>query len=258
MISWFRNDQRLADNAALSAAIAAHDEVLPVLIIDPLQHGASPFGFERSAGFRRRFMHEGISDLAAQLRSKGSALQVHVGEPGSVLRQLAAEWKADAVHAQRLLRLGRRAASNAPLPWTLDLRLHAPNTLLLPEDLPFAIEQLPQVFTAFRTKVEKQWVVRDPIPAPDAVPSPSSWVERSLALEELPFSSAAADARGALGFNGGRAAGLARLRALPLGYTRAFQLQAHAQWPAGCRLQQQVQPVAGFRGAFTARESTPK
>jgi deoxyribodipyrimidine photo-lyase len=210
-ILWFRNDQRLADNAALNAAIATHDEVLPVLIIDPLQHGPSRFGFERSAGFRRRFMHEGIADLAAQLRAKGSALQVHVGEPGSVLRQLADEWKADAVHAQQLYGWEEERQQRS-VAMDLDLRLHAPNTLLLPDDLPFAIAQLPQVFTAFRTKVEKDCAVHDPIPEPDAIPSPRSWVERSLAPEDLPFISGATDPRGVLVFHGGRAAGLARLQ----------------------------------------------
>jgi deoxyribodipyrimidine photo-lyase len=31
-ILWFRNDLRLADNPALTAALAAHEEVLPVLV----------------------------------------------------------------------------------------------------------------------------------------------------------------------------------------------------------------------------------
>lgn len=210
-IIWFRNDLRLADNPALTAALAAHDEVLPVLVVDPAQHGPSPLGFERSGDFRRRFLHEGIRDLAAALRAKGSALSVRVGEPAAALFQVATLWKADAVHAQCLYgweeQQQERAVSAA-----LDLRLHAPSTLLLPGDLPFAMEQLPHVFTAFRTKVEKASPVRAPLPEPARIPSPIHWGERPLAPEDLPVVPRPPDPRAAMAFTGGRTAALQRLK----------------------------------------------
>ena len=210
-ILWFRNDQRLADNTALTAALAAHDEVLPVLIIDPSQHGPSPFGFERSGSFRRRFIHEGVLDLATALRAKGSALSVRVGDPTSTLLQVGKLWKADVVHAQRLYGWEEQQQERA-VATELDLRLHAPNTLLLPGDLPFAVEDLPHVFTAFRTKVEKSSPIREVLPEPDKIPSPHYWGERLLAQEDLPFVSYPSDPRGAIAFRGGRDAGLARLK----------------------------------------------
>ncbi|MGV9014069.1 MAG: DASH family cryptochrome, partial [Flavobacteriales bacterium] len=208
---WFRSDLRLADNAALTAALAAHLEVLPVFVIDPAQHGASPFGFDRSASFRRQFLHEGIADLATQLASKGSALQVHVGAPHIILRQLATQWNVDAVHAQTLYGWEEQQQQRA-VAAVLDLRLHAPNTLLLPADLPFTMEQLPHVFTAFRTKVEKSAPVRTPVGEPDTITSPPTWNERMLAPDELPFEPCTHDPRSAIVFRGGRHAGLARLQ----------------------------------------------
>jgi len=210
-ILWFRNDQRLADNAALTAGLADHDEVLPVLIIDPVQHGASPFGFERSGSFRRRFIHEGIVDLAAALRSKGSALSVRVGDPATTLRQVAMMWKADVVHAQRLYGWEEQQQERA-VASELDLRLHAPNTLLLPGDLPFTVDQLPHVFTAFRTKVETASPVREVLPEPERITSPIYWGERLPSREDLPYVPYPNDPRGALAFQGGRTAGLARLK----------------------------------------------
>jgi deoxyribodipyrimidine photo-lyase len=210
-ILWFRSDLRLADNMALTAALAEHDEVLPVLIIDPAQHGASPFGMERSGRFRRRFIQEGVRDLAALLRVKGSALNVRVGEPAAMLHQVATIWKADVVHAQRLYGWEEQQQERA-VAAELDLRLHAPNTLLLPGDLPFALEKLPHVFTAFRTRVEKSSPVRAVLPEPDSIPSPAFWGERALDPAELPFVHAPADPRGVMTFTGGRAAGLQRLK----------------------------------------------
>ncbi len=210
-ILWFRSDLRLPDNMALTAALAEHDEVLPVLVIDPAQHGPSPFGFDRAGGFRRRFIHEGILDLAAALRSKGSALSVRVGDPATALLQVATLWKADVVHAQRLYGWEEQEQERA-VAAELDLRLHAPNTLLLPGDLPFAVDKLPHVFTAFRTKVETASPVREELPEPETIPSPTYWGERLLAPEELPFVQYPPDPRSAMTVTGGRNAGLQRLK----------------------------------------------
>jgi deoxyribodipyrimidine photo-lyase len=210
-ILWFRNDLRLADNAALTAALAEHDEVLPVLIIDPAQHGPSPFGFERSGNFRRRYTHEGIHDLAAAIRSKGSALSVRVGDPASVLFQMAKLWKTNIVHAQRLYGWEEQQQERA-VAAEQDLRLHEPNTLLRPADLPFPVDELPHVFTAFRSKVERYTPVHDPLPEPDRITSPSYWGERELAMQELPFVAYPNDPRQALKITGGRTTGLARLK----------------------------------------------
>ncbi len=210
-ILWFRNDLRLADNMALTAAMAEHDEVLPVLVIDPVQHGPSLFGSDRSGSFRRRFLHQGVLALAAALRSKGSALSVRIGDPASVLLQVSRIWKADVVHAQRLYAWEEQEQASA-VATELDLRLHAPNTLLLPGDLPFNVEQLPHVFTAFRTKVEQSSPVREVLPEPERIPSPPYWGERLLGQDELPYVPYPDEPRSVITFHGGRAAGLARLR----------------------------------------------
>jgi deoxyribodipyrimidine photo-lyase len=210
-ILWFRNDQRLADNPALTAALATHDEVLPVLIIDPRHHWPSPFGFERSGPFRRRFLREGIIDLEGQLRAAGSALHVRVGEPAEVLSRVMETWGADAIHAQQLfawdeVRQQREVAAVA------DLRVHAPNTLLLPGDLPFAMDNLPHMFTAFRNKVEKLSPVRNVLPEPARIPSPKEWKGRALEPDALRHQAILDDPRAAMRFAGGRTAALARVK----------------------------------------------
>lgn len=210
-ILWFRNDQRLEDNPALLAAVAAHDEVLPVFVLDPRQHGPGPLGIERSGPYRRKFVHEGLLDLDAQLRAKGSALHVRVGLPADVIAHLQEVWGVDAVHAQQLFaweeqRQEREVAAVA------QLHVHAPNTLILPGDLPFGIDKLPLIFTAFRQRVEPHVPVREPRPAPGHITSPSEWKGRMLEGEELSLNASTADERAVLEFRGGRAAALARVR----------------------------------------------
>ena len=210
-ILWFRNDQRLNDNAALHAACKAHEEVLPVLIIDPRQHSASPWGFARTGSFRERFMREGLEDLNAQLHAKGSALHVEVGEPARSIERLCAEWKVTGVHAQRQFAWEEREQQRE-VEAVCDLHLHAPNTLILPEDLPFTLDKLPRVFTAFRHNVEKGSPVRSLLPEPERIAAPEGWRGRPLSEWEWPVPSIVEDARAVLRFTGGRTAALARLR----------------------------------------------
>ena len=178
-ILWFRNDQRLDDNPALLAAVAAHDEVLPIFVVDPHQHDPGPLGMDRSGPFRRRFLHEGLVELDAQLRARGSALHVRAGRPLEVIAHLQEVWGVDAVHAQQLFaweeqHQEREVASVA------QLHLHAPNTLILPGDLPFTIDKLPPVFTAFRQRLEPNVPVRGPRPSPERITSPPEWKGRML------------------------------------------------------------------------------
>lgn len=209
-ILWFRCDQRLADNAALTAALASHDEVPPLFIIDPRQHEASPFDFDRSGPFRRGFIAAGLRELDTQLRAKGSALQVVQGVPAEVIGHVAKAWSAGVVHAQRLFAWEENEQQLA-VQRRCELILHEPNTLLHPDDLPFSLAELPHVFTAFRTQVEEQWKVRDPLPEPLDIRSPAAWTSRSDMNEALPFARPAADPRAVIDLIGGRNAALDRL-----------------------------------------------
>ncbi len=210
-IVWFRDDLRLADNEALTAALAAHDEVLPVAIVDPVQHGSSPFGFPRSGDFRRRFLHQSLEALHSELLAKGSALRAFHGDPCSVLQALAAEWNASTVYAQQLYAWEEHQQERL-VGAVLDLRSVAPNTMLHPADLPFPLDELPHVFTAFRTRVEGSFAVRAALPAPGKVRVPADWTSRSLAPHELPFTDHPQDPRAPLDFTGARDAGLRRLQ----------------------------------------------
>lgn len=210
-IIWFRNDLRLADNPALIAALAAHDEVLPVYVLDPRQHGPSPFGFERSGPHRRKFLHEGLADLDEQLLAKGSALHAFAGQPADVLRRVARMWDASFVYTQGL-NAREEVLQELEVSRELPLLLHGASTMLLPGDLPFGLRELPEVFTDFRKAVEKGSPVRETLPEPVSIPTPREWRTRPLTVEELPIGKPRIDRRVVLDFQGGRAAALARLR----------------------------------------------
>ena len=207
---WFRNDLRLADHPALQAALAAGGEVLPVFIIDPQQGAAGSYGIPRMGPFRAQFMRQCITLLDQQLRAIGSGLQVHAGRPAEVLTALSVEHQATAVFAQAHLAWEEQQQEQA-VSAVLPLHLGAPGTLLHPADLPFELERLPRVFTAFRHKVEAHWAVRPTLPAPTELPTPIAWTSRPLPPLFADHAAPQKDAREVMPMNGGADAAMERL-----------------------------------------------
>jgi deoxyribodipyrimidine photo-lyase len=84
-IVWFRRDLRLADNAALAAAIR-QGEVLPAFVIDPVLLNSDRVGAKRVA-----WLAANLRELDRSLRQRRSRLIVRRGEPAVELLKLARE-----------------------------------------------------------------------------------------------------------------------------------------------------------------------
>jgi deoxyribodipyrimidine photo-lyase len=93
-ILWLRRDLRIHDHPALSAALAAHDTVLPIFCLDERLLS----GRHRSAP-RARFLLESLRELDRALRERGSRLIVRDGLPERELPTLVRRTRAGAVHA---------------------------------------------------------------------------------------------------------------------------------------------------------------
>lgn len=211
-IVWFRNDLRTTDNAVLLDACTAHSEVLPLFVLDPRIMGVCPFGFGRMASYRAHFLQESVLELAADLERVGSGLRMVVGDPVTVIPELAHAWKARCVHVQHDP-AWEESMQECSLARQVDLRVHPPATLLHPDDLPFTVEELPHVFTAFRKKVEKDRRVRAPLPVPDVPHTPQDWSNGFPEVELEGWTPGPSrDPRAVMRFHGGREAGQARLR----------------------------------------------
>jgi deoxyribodipyrimidine photo-lyase len=92
-IVWYRRDLRVHDHPALHTAVAEHDRVVPVFVLDArLLHGRGA-----ASGPRTQFMLGCLRALDAELRDRGGALVVREGAPERVLADLAQEIEADAV-----------------------------------------------------------------------------------------------------------------------------------------------------------------
>jgi deoxyribodipyrimidine photo-lyase len=96
IIVWFRNDLRLADNRALSAAVAAGAPVLPVYIYDPQSAGRWAPG-----AASRWWLHHSLTALADTLSEHDAPLILRRGRAGDILAELVAEIGAGAIYFSR-------------------------------------------------------------------------------------------------------------------------------------------------------------
>ena len=208
---WFRNDLRVTDNATLNAAVKASTAVIPVYILDPEQWSENRWGHAKTGPFRAQFLLESLSDLKADLEDMGGTLLIRRGAPAEVLKALAEEFDAKTVFATAE-HTREEVDRQEQVSEVLDLRLEEQLTMYHPDDLPFELHQLPDVFTRFRGKMEKRSEVRDPLTEPEGLTLPEGLKGDAVpSLDDLGVEAKVADARGVLPFKGGAAAAWERL-----------------------------------------------
>lgn len=214
-IVWLRNDLRLGDHAAFSAAATECEVVVPVYVFDDLLFAPTSLGFAKTGAFRAQFLREALADLRQGLQLLGSQLAVHQGSTPQVLQEIAAAMSAtdcyyhfEYTHEEQQ----QEAAVQAALP---DVRFHGfhGSTLYHPDDLPMPLERLPDVFTQFRKKVEKYAEVREELPLIEQMPAwPEAVAPGAIpTLQDLGLQALPADDRAVMQFKGGEQAANARL-----------------------------------------------
>ena len=218
VILWFRNDLRLDDNEALLDAAAAGD-VIPVYVFDDRTYKSltSGFGFRKTGAFRAKFRLEAVADLRVQLQAIGSDLVVRTGRSEDVVSDWAREYGTSWVFCNRE-RTDEEVRIQDALEgklWNIgqELRYSRGKMLYHTADLPFPVSHAPDVFSQFRKEVERFVPVRDPKPAPTALPVlPEGLAAGELpTLEELGYAEVDQDKRAAIQHQGGETAGRQRL-----------------------------------------------
>ncbi|MDZ7753556.1 MAG: deoxyribodipyrimidine photo-lyase [Gammaproteobacteria bacterium] len=168
---WFRRDLRLADNPALSLALAQHQTVIPVYIHDPdVDHHGVP------GAASRWWLHRSLLALDQELRRLGSRLQIIDGPAVERLPALARHVQAHTVTWNRLYEpasVARDATVEAALTRQGVAVSHHPGALLAePTELHTATGTPYRVYTPY-WKAHRRDVTRPlPLEAPAALPAP--------------------------------------------------------------------------------------
>ena len=161
----FRRDLRVDDNPALSAACAAHAQVLPVFIHAPGDDG------EWAAGAASRWwLHHSLAALDVRLRASHAGLHLRQGDTLEVLRELIRQSGAFAVYWNRLYEpaaIARDTRIKSALR-EQSIAVHSHNAALWCEPWQIATQQGGpyKVFTPYWRKLRAQLKFIEPLPAP--------------------------------------------------------------------------------------------
>ncbi len=213
---WFKNDLRLHDNETLIKAIEENDHIIPVYCFDGAHYGALQFGFRRTGAIRAQFILQSLLDLDQHLRDLGAGLMVVRGKVADELAKLVLAYKATTIYAAAEVadeELGlQHEVKEKVRVLNCSFKVFSTATLYHPSDLPFSPATLPDVFTAFRHKVEAASQVREMFPVPERINAPEIAPLQLPGLSELNLAAVTVDPRAALKFYGGETSALARVR----------------------------------------------
>ncbi len=171
ILVWFRNDLRLHDNEMLVEAIAKCDHILPVYFFDPRHFDQQ--GFHKTSLVRTNFLLESVAELRASFNRLGGDILIIHGLPEDHISQLVEQFEITEVYHHREVAPAETmvSANVEDKLWKLKVNLKhfIGHTLYNKEDLPFPIKDIPDVFTQFKKKTERDAIVKACFPAPELV-----------------------------------------------------------------------------------------
>lgn len=212
ILLWYRNDLRISDHEALHEAVKSGAEILPVYIDYQTDYSQYLPGNPEIPGFRRKFQLESLQNLDQHWRSWNTSLIVLPGKPEDVIPELCSKYSIDEVFLQaesahdesQQQRKLERNLSGIQVPW----KYFFGASMIHPDDLPFDLHDLPDIFTQYRKRVEARLKIRDCFPTPtkiEVVPHQESEFVPQFPTEQQ-------DPRCALSFKGGETEAQKRLR----------------------------------------------
>jgi deoxyribodipyrimidine photo-lyase len=170
-ILWFRNDLRLADHAALHAAIETGRPILPLYILD--DDAAAPWA---AGGASRWWLHHSLASLAKSLSAIGSGLILRRGDSVAILADIVKHTNAQEVFtggsAEPWARqLDRAVAASLG---QMGLTFHRMRTMMLfnPDQVRTKAGGTFSVYTPFSNACLALEGSRPPLPAPDKLATP--------------------------------------------------------------------------------------
>lgn len=238
-IYWLRNDLRLHDNETLTRAIEENEQVLPVFIFDPRNFQMLQIyeGVEmRKSGINRyHFLKESLEDLRKSLKEIGGNLLIKFGKPEEVLPELAQEFGANKIYAQKEIaseettveqKVAESLRTINTKSLNCELELVWGKTLYHLDDIPYEPHEIPLVSKTFRIKVSKETEIRATFPTPNKIETPNlgNWGEIPTP-KELDFKAEEITENQKI-YQGGETAGLERLQY----YTFESELLKNYKW----------------------------
>ena len=212
---WFKNDLRVKDNNSLFKACKKSGKVIGAYFLDPRQFETTKYGFKKTEKFRAKFLLETIQDLKINLGKKNISLLIFYDLPEKILPKLVNEFSISSIFVQNewtqeeveTNELVKKSVPNIMFVETFD------QFLFHPDDIPYSsFNKIPEVFTEFRKKCEKESKVRTCVEIKSkAVENLIETSTKVPTLEDLGFENFEIDENSAFPFLGGESQALKRI-----------------------------------------------
>jgi deoxyribodipyrimidine photo-lyase len=214
-IVWFKTDLRLHDNETFVKAVESGNNIVPVYCFDESHYGTTEFGFKKTGNFRAKFLLESLEDLNTSLQKIGSQLVIVKGKPEEEIYKIAQKYSAKKLFVKKEVaeeELNTHDKVEKAL-WKIgcSVEVFSTSTLYHAMDLPFSIKDIPDVFTNFRKKVEKESKIRSVFKTPLKSITPTLPNFKLPSLTELGLEEVVRDARSVYPFTGGETKAFERL-----------------------------------------------
>lgn len=174
VLYWIRNDLRLADNPALTAAIASGLPIVPVFIWSPEEEGNWPSGAATCA-----WLEQSLAALSSAYEAQGSRLILRRGASREILLALATEVGAETVFASRRYEPAalRQEANlrDALREREIAFKVYNGSLLNAPNDVANLAGEPYKVFTPYYNACLKRESLGAPYLAPERIPAPAKW-----------------------------------------------------------------------------------
>jgi deoxyribodipyrimidine photo-lyase len=213
---WFRNDLRVHDNESLTNAIEENETVIAVYCFDPRHFELTNFGFKKTEKFRAKFLIESVTSLKQNLEKLNILLLVYHQKPEDLIPEIITQNEISSVYFQKewtseemevLENVKSKISDSVAFKSTYN------QFLFHPEDIPFDIASIPNIFTQFRNQCEKSTKIR---PEFATKPMPEdNWITNETvisSMETLGFTDFEMDSRTAFPFLGGEDEAMKRLQ----------------------------------------------
>ena len=220
VIVWFRNDLRIRDNETLIKALNDSEKIIPVFCFDPRTFEETNLGFPKTGAHRAKFLFQSVEDLQQSIRKLGADLVLFEGKPEELIPNFAKEVEAKAIYfseevTSEEIKVEQSLEKNA---WSNGIATESfwQSTLYHIDDLPFPVNQVPEVFTQFRKGVEKLSKTRSCLEAPKEIRFPKldkKYLDLKIpSLEIYGLEEPKSEPRKVMNFIGGESSGLGRIQ----------------------------------------------
>lgn len=212
---WFTNNLRIHDNECLRQACSNSVNVIGLYCFDPRHFETDCFGFKKTEKFRAHFLIDSVQNLQKQLKKYNISLLIYFKKPEDCISKICTEFTINTIYKLNEWTSEEQQVHKnvkATLTESTNVISYYDSFLFHPDDIPFKTDEIPQVFTNFRKKLEKTVEIR---PLSDIQKMPeTNFIEHATntpTLEDLGITKFQMHPKSAFPFKGGETSALARL-----------------------------------------------